>query len=80
MKWYSIVEKCLVYVSLNSNNKKSPGTKHNIPVVVMIITITISPVRPWQILMLMDNWRIDNWIIDGIVWVDSGRLMDIFLN
>ena len=75
MKWYSIVEKCLVYVSLNSNNKKSPGTKHNIPVVVMIITITIPPVRPWQILMLIDNW-----IIDEIVWVDSGRLMDIFLN
>jgi len=29
-------------VSLNSNNKKSPGTKRNIPVVVMIITIIIS--------------------------------------
>jgi len=33
-------------VSLNSNNKKSPGTKHNIPVVVMIITITISLSEP----------------------------------
>lgn len=75
MKWYSIVEKCLVYVSLNSNNKKSPGTKRNIAVVVMIISIIISPVRPWQILMLMDNWRIDK-----IDWVDSGRLVDIFLN
>ena len=74
MKWYSIVEKCLVYVSLNSNNKKSPGTKRNIAVVVMIISIIISPVRPWQILMLMDNWRIDK-----IDWVDSGRLVDIFL-
>ena len=75
MKWYSIVEKCLVYVSLNSNNKKSPGTKHNILGVVTIIAIIISPVRPWQILMLMDNWRIDK-----TDWVDSGRLMDIFLN
>jgi len=33
-------------VSLNSNNKKSPGTKRNIAVVVMIISIIISPVRP----------------------------------
>lgn len=41
MKWYSIVEKCLVYVSLNLNNKKLFGIKCNIFVVVMIIIIII---------------------------------------
>jgi len=34
-------------VSLNSNNKKPPGTKRNILGFVIIIAIIISPVRPY---------------------------------